>query len=93
MNIWEQVLGRIRAQIPEEDYRRWFAISAYASDSGDSITVWVPTESVRRHIEAHYDNAIDRALSALGRADAHVRLVVSGVDEDEDEDEDEDKPE
>jgi chromosomal replication initiation ATPase DnaA len=85
MNIWDQVLQRIRARIPEEDFHRWFGATAYASDSGDQITVWVPTESIRRHIASHWDNAIDRALAELGRNDTHVRLVVSGVDEDEDE--------
>jgi len=77
-------LERIRARIPEEDFRRWFGATAYASDSGDQITVWVPTESIRRHISGHYDNAIEQALAALGRTDTQVRLVVSG-DDDEDE--------
>ena len=54
--------------------------------------MWVPTESIRRHISGHYDNAIDHALAALGRTDTRVRLVVSGSDDDdEDEDEDEDE--
>jgi hypothetical protein len=48
--------------------------------------VWVPTESIRRHIAGHYGNAINHALAALERSDTHVRLVVSG-DDDEDEDE------
>ena len=83
-NIWEQILEGLRTGIPDEDFRRWFGASSYASDSGDQLTVWVPTESIRRHISAHYENAIDRELAALGRAGTHVRLVVSGV-EDEDE--------
>ena len=85
MNIWEQVLERVRTQVPEEDFRRWFGATAYASDSGDQLTVWVPTESIRRHISAHYENMIDRALTALDRTDTHVRLVVSGMDDDEEE--------
>lgn len=85
MNIWDQVLERIRARMPEEDFRRWFGATSYASDSGDQITVWVPTESIRRHLVTHYENMIDRALAALGRHDSHVRLVVGGVDEDEEE--------
>jgi chromosomal replication initiation ATPase DnaA len=85
MNIWDQILERIRERIPEEDFRRWFGASAYASDSGDQITVWIPTESVRRHISVHYDTVIDHAVAAVGRAGTHVRLVVSGVDEEDDE--------
>ena len=72
--------------MPEEDFRRWFGATAYASDSGDQLTVWVPSEAVRRHIIAHYENAIDRELAATGRAFTHLRLVVSG-DGDEDEEE------
>ena len=64
-----------------------FGATAYASDSGDQITVWVPTESIRRHIAAQFDINIDHALVALGRANTHVRLVVSGDDEEEEDEE------
>jgi chromosomal replication initiation ATPase DnaA len=87
MTIWDQVLDALRAKVPAEDFRRWFGETAYASDSGDQITVWVPTEPVRRHIALHYEDAIDRALAALGRENANVRLVVGGTDEDDEEDE------
>jgi hypothetical protein len=59
--------------------------TAYASDSGDLITVWTPTESVRRHLTAHYDETIRAALAAVGRGQTNVRFVVSGVEEDESE--------
>jgi len=85
VTIWEQILEALRAEMPEEDFRRWFGATAYASDSGDQITVWVPSESIRRHIDSHYEEAIGRALSALGRSNTHVRLVVSGMDEDDEE--------
>ena len=88
MNIWARVLDRIRAGLPEEDFRRWFGTTAYASDSGDQITVWVPTEAIRRHLANHYLDEIDRALAALGRANVYVRFVVTGVDEDEEEEKD-----
>lgn len=86
MNAWTQILERIRTKMPEEDFRRWFGSTAYASDSGDQLTVWVPTEAIRRHITANYESAIDRELAASGRSSTHLRLVVSGFgDEDEDE--------
>jgi chromosomal replication initiation ATPase DnaA len=86
MNAWEQILERMRTRMPEEDFRRWFGATSYASDSGHQLTVWVPTESIRRHIVAHYETAIERELAACGRAHTHLRLVVSGMGE-EDEDE------
>jgi len=84
MNVWDEVLAKIRLQVPEEDFHRWFAATTYASDSGDQITVWVPSEAIRRHLGVHYETLIDRSLAALGRR-THVRLVVGGMDEDEDE--------
>ena len=85
MTIWDQVLDALRLRMPAEDFRRWFGDTAYASDSGDQITVWVPTESIRRHISLHYEDAIDRALTALDRPNTHVRLVVGGTEEDDEE--------
>jgi len=82
-NVWHGVLERLRAALDPEEFRRWFDGTAYASDSGDQITVWVHSESVRRHILVHYQPLIDRALRALDRPDADVRFVVSGYGEDE----------
>lgn len=86
-NAWDRVLDHLRGQIPDEDFRRWFGETAYASDSGDQITVWVPTEGIRRTMLTHFQESIDRALASIDRAETHVRFVVSGSgDEDEDED-------
>jgi chromosomal replication initiation ATPase DnaA len=85
MNAWDEILEKMRRRIPEEDYRRWFGATAYASDSGDQLTIWVPTEAIRRHISVHYENALDRELKALGRSTTHLRFVVSGETDEEDE--------
>jgi len=83
MTIWEQILGEVRAQLPEEDFRRWFGATAYASDSGDQITVWVPSEAIRRHIQNHYNETVQRALGSVGRVNTSVRFVVGGTDDDD----------
>jgi len=87
VTIWDQIQAALRREIAEEDFRRWFGATAYASDSGDQITVWVPSEAIRRHIDSHYEDAIRRALQALGRTNTHVRMVVSGMDEDDEDEE------
>ena len=84
-NAWEQILERLRTEVPEEDFRRWFGATAYASDSGDQITVWVPTEGIKRTI-SHFEDAIDRARAAVGRHEAQIRFVVSGLGDEDDED-------
>ena len=84
MTVWDQVLNDLRARMPDEDFRRWFGSTAYASDSGDQITVWVASEAIRRHIVNHYSEAVQRATVAIGRTNTTVRFVVGGTDEDED---------
>jgi chromosomal replication initiation ATPase DnaA len=83
MTIWDQVLEQVRPSIADDDFRRWFGATAYASDSGDQITVWVPTEQIRRYMTTHYDTALRRALAAIGRPETIVRFVVGGTDEDD----------
>jgi chromosomal replication initiation ATPase DnaA len=84
-NLWSQVLERLQTELDSDEFRRWFLPTAYASDSGDQITVWVPTETDRRHLTRSYEDAVYRAIEALGRSGTHVRFVVSGIgDEDDD---------
>jgi chromosomal replication initiation ATPase DnaA len=82
MTIWDEILDRLRTGVPDEDFRRWFGATAYASDSGDQITVWVPTEAVRRHISIHYQDTIESLLAEMDRPATRLHLVV-GADEDE----------
>jgi chromosomal replication initiation ATPase DnaA len=89
MTVWDEVLGHVRAAVDnEEDFRRWFAPTAYASDSGDRITVWVPTEAVRQHLTNQFLGQIGRALDTMGRTGTQVRFVVTGTDEEEETDAD-----
>jgi chromosomal replication initiation ATPase DnaA len=83
MTIWDELLDQLRAGMPDDDFRRWFGATAYASDSGDQITVWVPTEAVRRHITLHYLDRIERLLESMGRSDTNMRLVVAGSEEED----------
>jgi chromosomal replication initiation ATPase DnaA len=83
-NVWAMVLERLRASIDPDEYRRWFSASVQASDSGDQITVWVPSTTESRHIAVNYLDRIHRELDTLGRGDVTVRFVATGYDEDED---------
>ena len=84
-NIWDAVLERLHERMSEEDFRRWFSPTAYASDSGDQVTVWVPTESVRRHIDIHFSGHIADELAALDRRGTQIRMIVAGMGDEDDE--------
>ena len=83
LNPWQRVLAQLRLEIDEEDFRRWFSSTSYAGDSGEQITVWIGAESLRRHIEVHFKDMIERALVALDRRNTSIRFVVVGFGEDD----------
>jgi chromosomal replication initiation ATPase DnaA len=83
-NLWVQILSRLGHEVEPEEFRRWFSPTSYASDAGDLISVWVPTETVRRHLLTHYLPTIERAVVSL-RPHTSIRFVVAGISEDEDE--------
>jgi hypothetical protein len=78
------VLARLRAELDPEDFRRWFGATAYAGDSGDQLTVWVPSASIGYHIHANYQSILNRTLSSLGRSYTEIRFVAGGTEEDDD---------
>jgi chromosomal replication initiation ATPase DnaA len=83
-NIWAQLLDRIKTDIDPEEFRRWFSASSYASDSGDVITVWVPSAADGRQISQNHMERLRRELSRLGRTDTLIRFVATGYADDED---------
>lgn len=85
LNAWELVLQRVRLEMEPEDFRRWFSSTSYAGDSGDQINVWIGSEALRRHIETHFRDEIERALTAIKRPDTIIRFIVAGFGDDEDE--------
>ena len=87
-NIWTMILNRLRVDLDPEEFRRWFSNSSYASDSGDQISVWIPSAAEGRHLTQNYMDRIERELARLGRAHTAVRFITTGYVEDEDEDED-----
>lgn len=86
-NVWTAILERLRAELDPEEFRRWFANSSYAGDSGDVITVWVQSTGDGRQIQQNYSDRLRRALSAIGREDTNFRFLASGYSDDEDDDE------
>jgi chromosomal replication initiation ATPase DnaA len=86
-NVWTAILGRLRAELDEEEFRRWFANSSYASDSGDVITVWVASTTDGRQIQQNYTDRLQRALTAIGREDTTVRFLATGYTGEEEDDE------
>ena len=82
--VWDEVLTHMREVLDTEEFRRWFGATSYASDVGDQITVWVPSEAVRRHLTSHFDREIQEVLKEMGRGGTIVRFIDAGWDDEED---------
>lgn len=82
-NIWNLVLDRLRLTIEPDEYRRWFIGTSQASDSGDQITIWVPSVSDGRHIQTRHLDHITHELEALQRPNVVVRFVATGYEDDD----------
>jgi chromosomal replication initiation ATPase DnaA len=82
-NLWNQILDHLRQEVEPEEYRRWLLPTSYASDSGDLISVWVPTEATRRYLSTHYATQIERLLRSM-RPHSEIRFVVTGTSDEED---------
>jgi len=57
-----------------------------ASDSGDQLTIWVPSSTDARHISVNYLDRIYRVLEEMDRINVSIRFVATGYEDDEDED-------
>jgi chromosomal replication initiation ATPase DnaA len=86
--VWDEVLTHMREALDSEEFRRWFGATSYASDVGDQISVWVPSEAIRRHLTSHFDTEIHQALKEMGRGTTVVRFIVAGWDDEEDDEDD-----
>lgn len=86
-NIWTTILERLRADLDPEEYRRWFSNTSYASDSGDQVSVWIPSAAEGRHITQNYMERLRRELARLDRRDTAIRFITTGYVEDEDDEE------
>ena len=83
---WGQILDKLRGAIDPDEYRRWFSASSQASDSGDQLTIWVPSSTDARHISVSYLDRIYRVLEEMDRINVSIRFVATGYEDDEDED-------
>ena len=84
-NPWTAILDVLRPTCSEEDFRRWFGATSYASDSGDQMTVWVPSEGIRRHIERTTRIGSAKRDDAIGRGDTRACASSSAVDDEDEE--------
>src|SRR5262245_18457366 len=73
--IWEQVLGRIEAQVGRHSFHTWFKPTTLLLDDGSRVAVQVPNLLFTEWLPKHYSVVLAEALKDVGRPNAELIFV------------------
>lgn len=78
--IWDDVITRVREEIPEVEYRTWFSSVTLLGIEDGAFMIGVPTAFARDWIRSRYATVIEASLASLGVAEPKVGFqVVQGA--------------
>ncbi len=73
---WESALRVLKHQVPDTEYRRWFAPTRFLRRDGSSILVGVPHAAFAARLTDRHQATVRKALEKVGAGSARVRFVV-----------------
>jgi len=76
--IWDDILVRVREEIPEVEFRTWFKQVKPLGIEGGAYAIGVPHSFARDWLRSHYTDVIERALKELGAEAPRVSFQVVG---------------
>ncbi len=74
--IWDDVISRVRDQIPDVEFRTWFTNVTPMGIEDGAFVIGVPTTFARDWIKAHYASQLENALHSLGVATPRLTFQV-----------------
>lgn len=74
--LWADALDRLRARIPEREFRTWIEPARWLGDEGGEARLQVPNPVFAAHLEGRYENAILEALHQAGSDAVAVLCLV-----------------
>ncbi|NLI97901.1 chromosomal replication initiator protein DnaA [bacterium] len=78
--LWNNVLERLRARIPEEGFNTWFKPTRFVEKRENTILVEVPNPFFVEWIEEYYGKALAEALADLDSGGLRVAFQARKVD-------------
>ncbi len=75
MNIWEKILGRIKAKIGQHRYETWFGPTNLISDQNNTLRISVPNELFAQWLKANYSALIEEALLELDERPRIIQFI------------------
>jgi chromosomal replication initiator protein len=78
-SIWDQILSRVETKVNRHSFYTWFKPTAFVGDTGDSITVSVPSLLFKDWLTKHYSVVLSEALAEVRRPAAEFVFIAEGA--------------
>ena len=75
-NVWTELLERIETKVNRHSFNTWFSPTVFVEDTGDRVTVRVPSELCRNWLTKHYSGVITEATAEVHRSGVKVAFVI-----------------
>ena len=75
-NVWTQLLARIETKVERHDFDTWFSRAVFVEDTGDRVTVRVPSERCRNWLTENCSGVISEATKEVDRNGVKVAFVI-----------------
>ena len=75
-NVWTELLARIETKVNRHSFNTWFSPTVFVEDTGDRVTVRVPSELCRNWLTRHYSGVITEATAEVQRSGVKVSFVI-----------------
>ena len=75
-NVWTELLARIETKVNRHSFNTWFSPTVFVEDTGDRVTVRVPSELCRNWLTKHYSGVITEATAEIRRSGVKVAFVI-----------------
>ena len=75
-NVWTELLARIETKVNRHSFNTWFSPTVFVEDTGDRVTVRVPSELSRNWLTKHYSSVITEATTEVQRSGVRVAFVI-----------------
>ncbi len=75
-NVWTELLARIETKVNRHSFNTWFSATVFVEDTGDRVTVRVPSELCRNWLTKHYTGVIAEATAEVQRRGVKVAFVI-----------------
>ena len=75
-NVWSELLARIETKVNRHSFNTWFSPTVFVEDTGDRVTVRVPSELCRNWLTKHYTAVLTEATAEVQRSGVKIAFVI-----------------